>query len=272
LDDDGTPLVDPQTRLPRDAEARRILFQEREGALMWPERFGPAELQRIKAGLGPYMASGRLQQSPQPKQGGIFRRDWWQPWNDDKFPVLSYIIGSVDGAFSEKEENDPSAMTVWGCFQLCKTCGKSINDFPAEGVAMDNLCDCGRRVAVNRIILVNAWRKHLPMHSDPQPRLKSETPVAGDTPQTVRFKNAQWYQRVGDSLGLVERVAYTCRQWGVQKLLIENKASGKTAAQELQRLYSYDDMSVQLWEPKGDKVSRALSVQPLFANGIIHAP
>jgi hypothetical protein len=37
---------------------------------MWPERFGAKEAQAIKAGLGPYMASGRLQQSPQPKGGG----------------------------------------------------------------------------------------------------------------------------------------------------------------------------------------------------------
>jgi hypothetical protein len=39
---------------------------------MWPERFGAKEVEAINPGLGPYMASGRLQQSPQPKGGGIF--------------------------------------------------------------------------------------------------------------------------------------------------------------------------------------------------------
>ena len=29
---------------------------------------------------------------------------------------------------------------------------------------------------------------------------------------------------------------------------------------------------MQLVEPKGDKVSRALSVQPIFANGLVYAP
>ena len=154
LDDDGEPLLlwNPGAVQwqPRDVEAQRLLYQEREGALMWPERFGPAEIQRIKANLGPYMASGRLQQSPQPKAGGIFKREWWRDWNDgnNKFPVLTYIIGSVDGAFTEDEENDPSAMTVWGVFQH--------PDFPAP-----------------RVILVNAWRKHLQMHSDPQPRTQA---------------------------------------------------------------------------------------------------
>jgi hypothetical protein len=35
-------------------------------------------LARIKAELGPYLASGRLQQSPAPAKGGIFDRSWWQ--------------------------------------------------------------------------------------------------------------------------------------------------------------------------------------------------
>jgi predicted phage terminase large subunit-like protein len=248
MDDDGEPLVDPVSHLPRDAEAERILYHERDGILMWPERFGPAEVVRIKAGLGPYMASGRLQQSPQPRAGGIFRRDWWQPWTDGKyFPACSLIIGSVDGAFTEKEENDPSAMTVWGVFKH--------PEFPAP-----------------RIILMNGWRKHLPMHNDPQCRLQGETVLPGDPPQIVRQKDLVFAQRVRESWGLVELIAQTCRKWGVHHLLIENKASGITAAQELRRLYGSEAWSVQLVEPKGDKVSRALSVQPIFANGLVYAP
>jgi predicted phage terminase large subunit-like protein len=248
IDDDGEPLVDPVSHLPRDAEAAQILYQERDGILMWPERFGPAEVVRIKAGLGPYMASGRLQQSPQPRAGGIFRRDWWQQWTDGKyFPACSLIIGSVDGAFTEKEENDPSAMTVWGVFKH--------PEFPAP-----------------RIILMNGWRKHLPMHNDPQPRLQGEIALPGDPPQIVRQKDLIFAQRVRESWGLVELIAQTCRKWGVHHLLIENKASGITAAQELRRLYGNEAWSVQLIEPKGDKVSRALSVQPIFANGLVYAP
>src|SRR5260370_32870506 len=68
LDDDGVPLL--EHGVPRDAEAVQLL-EEREGMLMWPERFGPKEVARIKSELGPYMASGRLQQSPTPKGGGL---------------------------------------------------------------------------------------------------------------------------------------------------------------------------------------------------------
>jgi hypothetical protein len=29
---------------------------------------------------------------------------------------LDFVVASVDGAFTENELNDPSAMTVWGTF------------------------------------------------------------------------------------------------------------------------------------------------------------
>ena len=68
LDADGIPLL--ENGLPRDAEAA-VELDDRNGTLMWPERFEvPKEVEAIpKPGLGPYMASGRLQQSPQPKGG-----------------------------------------------------------------------------------------------------------------------------------------------------------------------------------------------------------
>jgi predicted phage terminase large subunit-like protein len=246
LDDDGEPLL--ERGVPVDVRAARIL-EEREGMLMWPERFGQKEIARISAELGPYMASGRLQQSPQPKGGGIFKRDFVEVWDppDRMFPVMSYVIASVDGAFTEKQSNDPSAMTVWGVFvhpELRKT----------------------------RIILIDAWRKHLQLHGAPTPRLEHEILRFGDTPQVVRRKGMLWERRVGHEWGLVEWVAQTCRKWGVHHLLVENKGPGISAAQELQRLHGREGWSVQLFEPKEDKLSRALACQPLFSNGLVYAP
>ena len=45
-----------------------------------------------------------------------------------------------------------------------------------------------------------------------------------------------------------------------------------SVAQELQRLYATDGIAVHLIPPKGDKVARALAVQPMFAQGLIWAP
>jgi hypothetical protein len=106
------------------------------------------------------MSSGRLQQSPQPKGGELFRREWWQLWdkaaNDNRYPATSYRVASLDGAFTADEANDPSAMTVFGVFKH-----PTLN--------------------AQRIILMDAWRKHLPLHGNPTPRLPDEIPQAGDT-------------------------------------------------------------------------------------------
>jgi predicted phage terminase large subunit-like protein len=73
--------------------------------------------------------------------------------------------------------------------------------------------------------------------------------------------------------GLVEKVQETMSRYSVERLLIENKASGYSVAQEIRRLYGHEDFAVQLIDPKGnDKLSRVFSIQHLFAEGLIHAP
>jgi hypothetical protein len=189
----------PGERVPRDAEAANEL-DRRDGALMWPERFGPSEIARIKAELGPYLASGRLQQSPMPAKGGIFQRDWWQLYEspDNKFPAFDHLVASLDSAFTEKEQNDPSGLTVWGVYSVD-----------------------GKR----RIMLVHSWRKHLPFSG---PRIDKGTMES----------LAAYKRRTSSSWGLIEWVADTCTRFNVDRLLIEAKASGISAAQELRNRYA----------------------------------
>jgi predicted phage terminase large subunit-like protein len=214
---------------------------------MWPERFGAKEVEAIKAGLGPYMASGPLQESPQPKGGGIFKSEWWQVWEGTHFPVIDLVIASLDSAFTEKQENDPSALTVWGVFK-----------HPGTGRT--------------RIILIDAWRKHLQMHGSATPRLEHEILRLGDDAKIRRYKDTLWAKRVGKAWGLVEWTVHTMRKWQASVLLIEGKASGLTVHQELRRLHFDENWSVQLVNPKGDKVVRALAAQPTFAQGLVYAP
>jgi predicted phage terminase large subunit-like protein len=237
LDDNNEPLVSvlpSGERVPRDTEAANEL-DRRDGVLMWPERFGSSEIARIKAELGPYLASGRLQQSPMPAKGGIFQRDWWQLYEspDGKFPPFDHLVASLDSAFTEKEQNDPSGLTVWGVYR-----GED-----------------GKR----RIMLVHAWRKHLPFSG---PRIDKE-PL-----ETV----TAYKRRTSAGWGLVEWVADTCTRFAVDRLLIEAKASGISAAQELRNRYAGRSWAIELRSVKGDKLSRALAVQPIFTQQMIYAP
>jgi predicted phage terminase large subunit-like protein len=236
LDENDRPLiaVEPTgARVPRDDSAAYEL-EKREGSLMWPERFGHSQIDAIKAELGPYMSSGRLAQSPMPAKGGIFDRSWWQLYEapDGKFPPFEHVIASLDSAFTAKEQNDPSGLTIWGVF---------------------------RHEGKRRIMLVHAWRKHLPFSG----------PRADKEPNETLFA---YKLRTRPTWGLMEWVQDTCTRFKVDKLLIEAKASGISAAQELRNRYGNHPWAIQTCPVKGDKVARALSVQPMFSQGMIYAP
>lgn len=52
------------------------------------------------------------------EDGKVVSRDMFQLWPANKaFPKFEYIIQSYDCAFTDKEHNDPTAMTTWGVFK-----------------------------------------------------------------------------------------------------------------------------------------------------------
>jgi predicted phage terminase large subunit-like protein len=206
--------------------------EECDGDLMWPERFPPEVVASIRKEKGPYAYAAQYQQTPEARGGGIFKRDFWRHW-EGKFPAFDYVFGSLDGAFTEDEGNDPSALTIWGVWR--------------------------HESGFNRAMLIFGWRKFLDFEGT---RLK---PEPGENQR-------EFMARQMEEWGLVEWTAETCKHWKVDRLLIENKASGKAAATSLRKRYVNRNWSIQLVEPKGDKVARAIAVQPTFSNGMVYAP
>jgi predicted phage terminase large subunit-like protein len=141
----------------------------------------------------------------------------------------------LDCAFTQKEENDPSAMTVWGVF----------------------LDKDGKR----RVILMDAWRKHLEFSADRR-----------EIERRPNESDAVHRQRTQRHWGLMEWVEHTCNRFKVHRLLIEAKGPGQSAAQELSNRFGILDFVVDPTPVKGDKLSRALAVQANFANGMVYAP
>jgi predicted phage terminase large subunit-like protein len=142
----------------------------------------------------------------------------------------------IDTAYTTKSENDPSAMTVWGIWSGGDQSAQITRAPTSEGemVAVLNRTYTEERP---RAMLMHAWQDRLELHD------------------------------------LVKRVQETMEQYGVEKLLVENKASGYSVAQEIRRLYGYEDFFVQLVDPKGnDKLARIYALQHLFAEGLIYAP
>lgn len=209
--------------------------QDCEGVLAWPERFPPSEIPTMKADAGPFAWSSQYQQTPEARGNVIFEREWWQSWEptDGKFPVFSYIVASVDGSYAEKDSNDPTACVVLGVFQ--------------------------NEHGFNRVMVIEGWRE----------RLKFTGPKVVPKPgeKTLAFE-----MRRRKSFGLVERLADTCIRRRADRLLIEAKASGISAAQSLQMSHPHAGWAIQLVEPKGDKEARAVAVQPAFSQEMIYVP
>lgn len=122
LDEDGDEVTweDPRTE---DCE------------LAWPERFPQKAVDDLKRDKGPYAFAGQYQQSPEIRGGSIIKRDFWKDWESPRWPTCEYVLASLDTAYTAKEQNDCSALTIWGVF---------------------------RDLAGNpNIILLNAWQERL---------------------------------------------------------------------------------------------------------------
>ena len=210
--------------------------REEEGELLFPERFPIEVVERDERAMGPYATAGQFQQIPEPRGGGVIKREWWQLWDRDMFPPCDYVIASLDTAYTTKSENDFSAMTIWGVFsggdQTAIATRQIMRDGDIEAVVKRTYSE-----EHPKVMMMFAWQERLELHE------------------------------------LVLKVADSMRKFKVDKLIIENKAAGHSVAQEIRRLFNHEDWAVQLIDPKGlDKLTRLYAIQHLFAEGLIFAP
>jgi predicted phage terminase large subunit-like protein len=233
-DDNGEPYstsigwVDPRWR-PNQEDC--------EGELAWTDRFSENSVRSLKVELGPYATASQLQQTPEARGGGLIKREWWMPaeiyMTGRKFPPFEYIVASLDGAYTEEEKNDPSALTIWGVFQ--------------------------NEHGYNRAMLVHAWSKRLEFSG---PKIDI---LPNEHESTYKLRARPFW-------GLIEWVADSCNRFKADKLLIESKASGISAAQSLRNAHGRQGWTIQLVEPKGDKMARGMAIVPSFSQEMIYAP
>lgn len=246
-----------------------------DGTPAWSERFSPAAIERMRLELGRVAWAGQYEQIPMPRGGSIFRREDFRLWDPvefgmkpNVFPPLDYIVASLDSAFTAKEENDPSALTVWGVFDLPDMPGEDRRGGSFDERTGQVWSTSGRR----RIILLHAWRKHLQFSGPRIERNADEVILPGMDIDLVKHRNRRYRARTMEHWGLIEWVRDTCRRFKVHKLLIEAKASGISASQELRHRFGDEGFSIELVQVKGDKLARAYAAQPTFSQGLVFAP
>jgi phage terminase large subunit-like protein len=101
--------------------------RSKDGELLCPARFPKPAVDDLKRDMGPYAWAGQYQQRPAPRGGGILPYNAWEYWsksealkygrNESQFPDFETIIASLDTAFTEKKENDLSALVILGVWQ-----------------------------------------------------------------------------------------------------------------------------------------------------------
>lgn len=127
------------------------------GELLWPERFSLENVRDLTRDLGPFKAAGQLQQRPEPKGGGVIKREWWETWEFDKYPPMDYVLASLDTAYTTKTENDYSAISVWGVFT---------SDIVAQSAKASAGGAIKRTFAqpAPKVMLMFAWQERLELH------------------------------------------------------------------------------------------------------------
>ena len=84
---------------------------------VWPQFWNKSDLLSVKGSLSVAKWEAQWQQNPTSETAAILKREWWQRWEDEELPPLTYIMQSYDTAYSKKTSADYSAITTWGVFQ-----------------------------------------------------------------------------------------------------------------------------------------------------------
>ena len=95
--------------------------RQKEGELLFPERFTAAQVDEMEKVMGGYAVAGQFQQRPVPRGGGLFKSDWVQYWDTlpERFDASAI---SWDMTFKDSKASDFVVGQVWGrkdgCFYL----------------------------------------------------------------------------------------------------------------------------------------------------------
>jgi len=199
-EDDPVPFADPR---------------DEDGELLFPERFPPEVVERDKAVMGPYAVAGQLQQRPEPRGGGIIKREWWQLWDHDAYPAMDFIVASLDTAYTTKSDGDYSALTVWGVFS---------GDVTAIAAKTEDGLERSYNQQHPRVMLMTAWAERLELHELVQKVAESCRAMKVDR---LLIEN----KAAGHSVAQEIRRLFGHEDWAV--LLVDPKSQDKLA-----RLYS----------------------------------
>jgi predicted phage terminase large subunit-like protein len=88
-------MIDAKSRTHINGE---LFFQDprdTEGELLFPERFGPKAVAELKYVKGSYAWAGQYQQRPTPREGGMFKREWFEPTDGTPSRIINTVPPAI---------------------------------------------------------------------------------------------------------------------------------------------------------------------------------
>lgn len=95
-----------------DLRVATVFAAKHNGELLWPNLYDEEKLQALESGtaLGQYGTAGQLQQRPSPREGGIFKREWFQRYClPEEVPPLVAEVRGWDLAGSDRKKSPYTA-------------------------------------------------------------------------------------------------------------------------------------------------------------------
>jgi predicted phage terminase large subunit-like protein len=175
------------------------------GELIWPEKFGPDEVDDHKR-AGALRYAGNYQQRPSPAEGNVFKREDWRYYGpsshrEDLPPTWERIITSWDLTFGDSD--DPGASWVvgqcWGkdgadVYLLAQV--RARMSFPNQESAIESLRDYAPLDHADTVgmILIEEKAAGKPMLEQLRKKLPALKGVVPTTSKTARAVAVQVYQ------------------------------------------------------------------------------
>ena len=207
-----------------------------DGELLCAARVSDRALAALKVKLGPFGVAGQLQQAPTPRGGAILLEEYWQTWP----PAVEHVQETPKLVWSEAEQK--------------MVPGKATTTFPPMEFVLVSVDTAMTESTQNDYSAGTAW---------------------GLWYDKLGLPNLMLMEAFQERLSfnaLVQKIIALCTKRQADRLLIEAKNNGFSAAQEIQRLTRGLDWSTILEPVKGDKVARAMACVPTFAAGQVWAP
>lgn len=124
----GCTVLKLTFRYRSDRPRVRREWRERDGELLWKERFSEAAAQKWEAGLTRLNAAAQLDQEPAPLAGNMFLVEGWRFWEQE--PKVDQVVWSWDLSFKAGKENSFVAGYLIGLI-------RSRNGAPGAKVVLD---------------------------------------------------------------------------------------------------------------------------------------